>query len=103
MSATSVPQESAERCEPLRPDLVVQCSYPFYGWNVSLVPERNSESPGQQLRRSKPLEVDARNPLSQRGGPSALASAFKRVVDADPKFTRAWAELATGLHDVAKE
>jgi tetratricopeptide (TPR) repeat protein len=40
------------------------------------------------------LEVAARSTLTH-GDHSATISAFKRVVEADPKFTRAWLELAT--------
>ena len=41
------------------------------------------------------LEVDARNTAAVSTHPSAAVAAFKRVVRADPKFTRAWLELAT--------
>lgn len=53
------------------------------------------------------LETDARTALTLHDGETALAT-FKRVLEVDPNFTRAWLELATlyvgsGLNDSALE
>jgi len=49
--------------------------------------------PDSTLTEANLRESDAHNPAFQ-SDPWALANAFKRVVDADPKFTRAWVELS---------
>ncbi len=41
------------------------------------------------------LERDARNAAASPADRSAVAAAFKRAVEVDPTFTRAWLELAT--------
>jgi tetratricopeptide (TPR) repeat protein len=57
-----------------------------------LIPEiRNL--PDSTSPEANRLEMEGRTTLG-KGDLSSAASAFKRAVDADPKFTRAWMELA---------
>jgi len=49
--------------------------------------------PGSDSSDANQLETDARNAL-RLDDRSAAVSAFKRVLEVDPKFTRAWLELA---------
>ena len=61
--------------------------------NVSLVSGIGG-LPASNSADANRLEADARNAM-RRGDRSTATSEFKRVVEADPKFTRAWVELGT--------
>ena len=50
--------------------------------------------PDSDSSTANQLEADARNTV-RLGDRAAAVSAFKRVVEVDPKFTRAWLELVT--------
>jgi len=51
--------------------------------------------PASASAEANRLEGDARNAATSSTDRSSVAAAFKRVVEVDPKFTRAWLELAT--------
>jgi len=51
------------------------------------------ELPASDSENANRLELEARNGV-RTGTPESALKAFKRVVEADPKFTRAWLELA---------
>lgn len=52
------------------------------------------ELPGSDSENANHLEFEAREAIQKTKKPSDAISGFKRVVEADPKFTRAWLELA---------
>ena len=51
--------------------------------------------PASDSAEANRLEGDARNAAASSADRSAVAAAFKRAVEVDPKFTRAWLELTT--------
>ena len=81
LGATAVPNAS------VMPNVAPPAAIPQFLRDLRFLPESNSPEANQ-------LEADARNAMG-RGDRSATVNAFKRVVEVDPKFTRAWLELAT--------
>jgi len=71
---------------PFMPTVPPPSTFPQFLRDLRELPESNSHDANR-------LEADARMAVSLGDRPAAL-SGFKRAVEADPKFTRGWLELA---------
>jgi Tfp pilus assembly protein PilF len=78
--------QTSSSSTPVIPNAPLPGTFPAFLSGIRELPESNSSDANR-------LEADARSAMGQ-GDRSAALSGFKRVVEADPKFTRAWLELA---------
>jgi len=79
--------QTSSASESAIPNAPLPGTFPSLLSGIQSLPESNSADANR-------LEAVARSAM-RRGDRSSALSAFKRVVEADQKFTRAWLELAT--------
>ena len=79
--------QTSSSSAPVMPNAPPPGTFPSFMSAIWGLPESDSSDANR-------LEAEARNTM-RSGDRAAAASAFKRVVEVDPKFTRAWIELGT--------
>ena len=84
--------QTSSSSAPLTPNVPFVSNVPLPG-NVPSFLRGMTGLPASDSSNANQLEADARNAV-RLGDRGAVVSRFRRVVEADPKFTRGWLELA---------